>query len=61
MIFKYSCGHEGTEGFWADDKWYTAAYPCPVCNRKKRVVKVTFEKKGKIVLVLKKKASEEDA
>lgn len=54
MIFVYSCGHEGTEGFWADDKWYKVGYPCPKC--KKVVVKTVVEKKGKIVLVLKKTA-----
>lgn len=58
MIFKYSCGHEGTEGFWADDKWFNVAHPCPTC--KKIVVKVVTKKQGKIVLVLK-KASKEDA
>ena len=54
MIFKYSCGHEGTEGFWADDKWLSVKYPCPQCKNK-------VVKKVKITLVIKKKASEEDA
>lgn len=34
MIFKFSCGHSGTMGFWRDDSWVSIPDQCPQCKRR---------------------------
>lgn len=54
MVFQYKCGHQGTEGLWADDFVVPVNYDCRAC--KEKALKPAFKsvKKGSKTLVLKK-------